>query len=93
MPVASPFILLFVVWLLSDILIFYSNDELLMLMWPEGAQHIGEVTKRPATAATIFKNSMIALVENLALKVHVVSKLISVLFFEDSCDSLLSIFT
>ncbi|XP_014680057.1 PREDICTED: unconventional myosin-Id-like, partial [Priapulus caudatus] len=44
------------------------DDELLKMMWPEGAQHIGEVTKRPATAATIFKNSMIALVEHLAQK-------------------------
>lgn len=38
-------------------------------MWPEGKLSITEVTKRPLTAATLFKNSMIALVDNLASKV------------------------
>lgn len=38
-------------------------------MWPEGKLSITEVTKRPLTAATLFKNSMISLVENLACKV------------------------
>uniref|UniRef100_A0A4W5PUQ9 Unconventional myosin-Id n=1 Tax=Hucho hucho TaxID=62062 RepID=A0A4W5PUQ9_9TELE len=38
------------------------------VMWPEGKLRITEVTKRPLTAATLFKNSMIALVENLACK-------------------------
>lgn len=38
-------------------------------MWPEGKLSITEVTKRPLTAATLFKNSMISLVENLASKV------------------------
>lgn len=38
-------------------------------MWPEGKLRINEVTKRPLTAATLFKNSMIMLVENLACKV------------------------
>uniref|UniRef100_A0A7N8X5I7 Unconventional myosin-Id n=1 Tax=Mastacembelus armatus TaxID=205130 RepID=A0A7N8X5I7_9TELE len=37
-------------------------------MWPEGKLSITEVTKRPLTAATLFKNSMISLVENLASK-------------------------
>ncbi|XP_046887966.1 unconventional myosin-Id [Hypomesus transpacificus] len=37
-------------------------------MWPEGKLSITEVTKRPLTAATLFKNSMISLVENLACK-------------------------
>ena len=38
-------------------------------MWPEGKISVTEVTKRPATAGTIFKNSMIALTQNLASKV------------------------
>ncbi|XP_013919533.1 PREDICTED: unconventional myosin-Ig-like [Thamnophis sirtalis] len=38
-------------------------------MWPEGKQSITEVTKRPLTAATLFKNSIVALVDNLASKV------------------------
>ncbi|MGH0118473.1 UNVERIFIED_CONTAM: hypothetical protein FKN15_054325 [Acipenser sinensis] len=37
-------------------------------MWPEGQLSITEVTKRPLTAAVLFKNSMISLVENLACK-------------------------
>ncbi|KFO10661.1 Unconventional myosin-Id, partial [Balearica regulorum gibbericeps] len=45
----------------------YSNPVLKM-MWPEGKLSITEVTKRPLTAATLFKNSMIALVDNLASK-------------------------
>lgn len=48
------------------------------MMWPEGKLSITEVTKRPLTAATLFKNSMIALVDNLTLKVKIpVSKLSS----------------
>lgn len=39
-------------------------------MWPEGKLSITEVTKRPLTAGTLFKNSMISLVENLASKVR-----------------------
>lgn len=39
------------------------------VMWPEGKLSITEVTKRPLTAATLFKNSMISLVEKLASKV------------------------
>lgn len=41
------------------------------MMWPEGKLSITEVTKRPLTAATLFKNSMIALVDNLASKVNI----------------------
>jgi myosin-1 len=37
-------------------------------MWPEGAQSLTEITKRPITAATRFKNSMIGLVQNLSTK-------------------------
>uniref|UniRef100_A0A4W5JNC7 Myosin ID n=1 Tax=Hucho hucho TaxID=62062 RepID=A0A4W5JNC7_9TELE len=44
------------------------SNPVLKMMWPEGKLSITEVTKRPLTAATLFKNSMIALVENLACK-------------------------
>lgn len=46
-----------------------SSDPTLRAMWPDGQQDITEVTKRPLTAGTLFKNSMVALVENLACKV------------------------
>lgn len=40
-------------------------------MWPEGAQSINEITKRPTSLATRFKNSMIGLVQNLSTKVTI----------------------
>uniref|UniRef100_A0A671G3S6 Myosin IG n=1 Tax=Rhinolophus ferrumequinum TaxID=59479 RepID=A0A671G3S6_RHIFE len=43
-------------------------DPTLRAMWPDGQQDITEVTKRPLTAGTLFKNSMVALVGNLASK-------------------------
>ncbi|XP_073407296.1 unconventional myosin-Ig-like isoform X1 [Dendrobates tinctorius] len=49
-------------------LMFNSKDPVLRDMWPDGQMSISEVTKRPLTAATLFKNSMILLVENLACK-------------------------
>ncbi|NXN13752.1 MYO1D protein, partial [Indicator maculatus] len=49
-------------------LMYNSSNPVLKMMWPEGKLSITEVTKRPLTAATLFKNSMIALVDNLALK-------------------------
>ncbi|CAI5789277.1 unconventional myosin-Ig isoform X1 [Podarcis lilfordi] len=49
-------------------LMYNSADPVLQDMWPEGQQSITEVTKRPLTAATLFKNSIVALVENLASK-------------------------
>lgn len=51
------------------VLIGCSEEDILQLMWPEGAQNITETTKRPITAGTNFKNSIIALVDNLATKV------------------------
>ncbi|KFV93768.1 Unconventional myosin-Id, partial [Fulmarus glacialis] len=45
-----------------------ASNPVLKMMWPEGKLSITEVTKRPLTAATLFKNSMIALVDNLASK-------------------------
>ncbi|XP_074658993.1 unconventional myosin-Id-like [Tubulanus polymorphus] len=50
-------------------LLYNSEDELLRMMWPEGATCVSQVTKRPLTAGTNFKNSIIALVDNLASKV------------------------
>ncbi|EMP41413.1 Myosin-Id [Chelonia mydas] len=50
-------------------LMYNSSNPVLKMMWPEGKLSITEVTKRPLTAATLFKNSMIALVDNLASKV------------------------
>ncbi|XP_074053791.1 unconventional myosin-Ig [Macrotis lagotis] len=49
-------------------LLFNSTDLTIRGMWPDGQQDITEVTKRPLTAGTLFKNSMVALVENLASK-------------------------
>ncbi|KAM9101123.1 unconventional myosin-Ig [Sarcophilus harrisii] len=49
-------------------LLYNSTDLTLRGMWPDGQQDITEVTKRPLTAGTLFKNSMVALVENLASK-------------------------
>ncbi|KAM5273251.1 unconventional myosin-Ig [Ctenodactylus gundi] len=49
-------------------LLYNSSDSTLRAMWPDGQQDITEVTKRPLTAGTLFKNSMVALVENLASK-------------------------
>lgn len=49
-------------------LLYNSEHQLLKDMWPEGAQAVTEVTKRPKSAGTRFKESMIALVANLQTK-------------------------
>ncbi|NWQ89114.1 MYO1G protein, partial [Burhinus bistriatus] len=49
-------------------LFYNSADPVLRAMWPDGEQSITEVTKRPLTTGTLFKNSIVALVENLASK-------------------------
>ncbi|KAK2588539.1 hypothetical protein KPH14_006318 [Odynerus spinipes] len=49
-------------------LLYKSNDPIISKMWPEGAQDITKTTKRPLTAGTLFRNSMIALVKNLTSK-------------------------
>ncbi|KAM6086767.1 unconventional myosin-Ig isoform 2-T2 [Chlamydotis macqueenii] len=49
-------------------LFYNSADPVLRAMWPDGEQSITEVTKRPLTAGTLFKSSILALVENLASK-------------------------
>ncbi|XP_046700385.1 unconventional myosin-Ig [Silurus meridionalis] len=49
-------------------LMYNSSDPVLKDMWPEGKLSITEVTKRPLTAATLFKNSIIALIDKLGCK-------------------------
>lgn len=49
-------------------LLYNSSDPNLKSMWPEGSQHITEITKRPLTAGSLFKSSMQALVNNLLSK-------------------------
>ncbi|XP_072269534.1 unconventional myosin-Ig-like [Pyxicephalus adspersus] len=49
-------------------LMYNSEDPVLQDMWPDGQLSISEVTKRPLTAANLFKNSMVSLAENLACK-------------------------
>lgn len=49
-------------------LLYSSRDKNIREMWPEGAEHITKITKRPPTAGTMFKNSMGALVQNLLSK-------------------------
>uniref|UniRef100_A0A672YER7 Unconventional myosin-Ig-like n=1 Tax=Sphaeramia orbicularis TaxID=375764 RepID=A0A672YER7_9TELE len=49
-------------------LMYNSSNSVLKEMWPDGQLSITEVTKRPLTAATLFKNSIVALVDKLACK-------------------------
>lgn len=49
-------------------LLYNSSHVLIKSMWPEGAMDVTKVTKRPLTAGTLFKNSMIELVKNLSNK-------------------------
>ncbi|XP_050497892.1 unconventional myosin ID isoform X1 [Diabrotica virgifera virgifera] len=49
-------------------LLYNSKDPNIKEMWPEGAQHITQITKRPPTAGSLFKASMQALVQNLQSK-------------------------
>ncbi|KAM4630562.1 unconventional myosin-Ig [Polymixia lowei] len=49
-------------------LMYNSANPVLKQMWPDGQLGITEVTKRPLTAATLFKNSIVALVDKLACK-------------------------
>ncbi|XP_038664810.1 unconventional myosin-Id-like [Scyliorhinus canicula] len=49
-------------------LMYNSSNPVLKDMWPDGQLSITEVTKRPLTAATLFRSSMIALVVNLECK-------------------------
>ena len=49
-------------------LLYNSSNPTVKEMWPEGSMDITKTTKRPLTAGTLFKNSMVSLVKNLASK-------------------------
>ncbi|CAF1126177.1 unnamed protein product [Rotaria sp. Silwood1] len=49
-------------------LLFHSKNPILSSMWPEGEKSITSVTRRPLTAGTIFRNSMISLSTLLSSK-------------------------
>ncbi|CAH2048321.1 unnamed protein product, partial [Iphiclides podalirius] len=49
-------------------LLHSSTNRSLAAMWPEGATHIQKTSKRPPSAATLFRNSMAALVGGLQTK-------------------------
>uniref|UniRef100_A0A8C5DM46 Unconventional myosin-Id-like n=1 Tax=Gouania willdenowi TaxID=441366 RepID=A0A8C5DM46_GOUWI len=49
-------------------LMYNSANPVLKDMWPDGKLSITEVTKRPLTAASLFKNSIVALVDKLGCK-------------------------
>ncbi|XP_038581115.1 unconventional myosin-Ig [Micropterus salmoides] len=49
-------------------LMYNSANPVMKEMWPDGQLSITEVTKRPMTAASLFKNSIVALVDKLACK-------------------------
>ena len=51
----------------------FSKNELTKMIWPEGARDVAKVTKRPPTAATNFRNSIITLVDKLQSKVRLTS--------------------
>lgn len=52
-------------------MLFSSRNKYIKDMWPEGAQSLTEITKRPQTVGTRFKNSMIELVQHLSNKVYI----------------------
>uniref|UniRef100_A0A9J2Q446 Myosin motor domain-containing protein n=1 Tax=Ascaris lumbricoides TaxID=6252 RepID=A0A9J2Q446_ASCLU len=49
-------------------LLYNSRNSLLSSIFPDGAKAVTEVNKRPLTAGTMFKNSMLDLVQQLASK-------------------------
>lgn len=51
-------------------LLFHSHNPIVSSMWPEGEKSITSVTRRPLTAGTIFRNSMISLSTLLSSKVR-----------------------
>ncbi|MCP9258506.1 Unconventional myosin-Id [Dirofilaria immitis] len=50
-------------------LLYNSNNPILREIFPDGAKSVTEVNKKPLTAGTIFKNSMLDLVQQLSAKV------------------------
>lgn len=51
-------------------LLYHSENRIISGMWPEGEKSITTVTRRPLTAGTIFRNSMISLSNLLSSKVR-----------------------
>lgn len=51
-------------------LLFHSKNPILSAMWPEGEKSIAAISRRPLTAGTIFRNSMISLCNLLSSKVR-----------------------
>ena len=51
-------------------LLYHSKNPILSSMWPEGEKSITSVTRRPLTAGTLFRNSMISLSNLLSSKVR-----------------------
>ncbi|CAF1653644.1 unnamed protein product, partial [Adineta ricciae] len=49
-------------------LLYYSRNPIISSMWPEGEKSITSVTRRPLTAGTLFRNSMISLSNLLSSK-------------------------
>ncbi|XP_074106186.1 unconventional myosin ID [Cotesia typhae] len=49
-------------------LLYNSDNKIVSSMWPEGAENIAKTTKRPLTAGTLFKNSIVSLIKNLTSK-------------------------
>jgi len=49
-------------------LLYNSSNKVISAMWPEGAMDITKTTKRPQTAGTLFRSSMIDLVKILTSK-------------------------
>jgi len=49
-------------------LLYNSSNKIVSAMWPEGAMDITKTTKRPLTAGTLFRSSMIDLVKILTSK-------------------------
>lgn len=53
------------------VLIGCSEEDILQLMWFEGVQNIIEIIKRLIIVGINFKNFIIALVDNLVIKVGI----------------------
>ena len=53
-------------------LLYHSKNPTISSMWPEGEKSITTITRRPLTAGTIFRNSMISLSTLLSSKVGTV---------------------
>jgi myosin-1 len=51
-------------------LLYNSKNPMISSMWPEGEKSITSVTRRPLTAGTLFRNSMISLTNLLSSKVR-----------------------